>query len=276
MTWPMHFVKPTRLRWLRQPQTKGHSILLLLLMLSVNSLTALAQLLEPAHADPTDPAEIVWMMVARNGTRQQALKYFTALRHYHVDVHGLGRSMSADMHVQVTYIVGAGKRFQIIDEAGSRVLLNHVLRKLLQAEQIDSIEQKAALTPFNYNFLFERETSESGRRLYLFSVEPRTRNRLLYRGKIWIDATDYAVVRVEAQPMQRASFWIKDTAIQHIYGKVGEFWLPQSNISQAKVRSGGTALLSIDYGSYLFEVPHQSAASGAGESDLCEPPLGIQ
>lgn len=206
---------------------------------------------------PNPTSDIVERMVLSNEIRTEHLKYFTSRRHYHVEFHGLGRTMVADMHAQVTYTAGAGKTFQVIDQSGSRILLNHVLLKLLETERDDSRQQKGALTPSNYNFNFEGQTSENGQLLYVFEVEPKVKNKLLYRGKIWIDAKDYAVVRVEAQPADNPSFWIKSTEIHHLYSKNGDFWLPETNRSESKVRLGGTAVLTIDYGVYQFEVPHE-------------------
>jgi len=44
------------------------------------------------------------------------------------------------------------------------------------------------------------------------------------------------------------------TDIQHIYSKTGDFWLPERNRSETKVRIGSTAILIIDYGAYHIEV----------------------
>ena len=206
-------------------------------------------------AGPVAPDEIVRRMVEQNQVRSNELRYFTSRRHYHVDFHGLGRSMSADMHAQVTYNAASGKTFQVIDESGSHILLNHVLMKLLETERDDSRQHEAGLIPLNYIFKFEGSTTENGRQLYAFTVEPKTKHKLLYSGRIWVDAEDYAVVKVEAEPAASPSFWIKSTHIHHVYGKNGEFWLPKENRSESKIRMGGTALLTIDYGSYQFETP---------------------
>lgn len=206
---------------------------------------------------PANPAapEVIQRMVQQNAIRAEHLKYFTSVRRYHVEFHGLGKSLIADMQARVTYNAASGKSFQIINESGSHLLINHVLRKLLETEQDDSRTQKAALTPANYNFQLQSTTAEDGRKLYIFSVEPKVKNKLLYRGRIWIDGDDYAVVRVEAQPAENPSFWIKNTDIHHVYARTGEFWLPQTNRSESKIRLGGSALLTIDYGTYQFEQP---------------------
>lgn len=231
------------------------------LILVANSPSVIAQ---SAPAEPT-PDEVVRLMVQRNELRAQELKYFTSVRHYHVDFHGLGKSMTADMHVQVSYALGSGKTFQVIDQSGSHLLLHHVLLKLLETEQNDSRQQQAVLTPSNYSFVFQCRTTEGGRTSYVFAVEPKVKNKLVYRGRIWIDAADYAVVRVEAQPAENPSFWIKKTQIEHLYVKNGDYWLPETNRSESKVRLGGSAVLTIDYGTYQFEKPHGMAPSSGTE-----------
>ena len=50
-------------------------------------------------------------------------------------------------------------------------------------------------------------------------------NKLLYRGRIWVDAEDFAVVRIEAA---REKPFVLDerTKIEQAYGKVGGFCFP--------------------------------------------------
>ena len=259
----------------QKTETKARRIPSIALMILIaGPICAHAQLAQnPGSADPN---EIVWRMVAENQTRAQQLKYYTSCRHYHLEFRGLGRRMWADMHVQVSYTAGSGKTFRVIDEAGSHLLLNHVLLKLLETEQEDSRQQKAALTPFNYKFTYDSQTNEGGRLLYVFSVVPKVKSKLLYRGRIWIDAGDFAVVRVEAQPAENLSFWIRQTEIHHVYAKDGEFWLPQSNRSESKIRLGGSAVLTIDYGAYQFEKPKTVGPTAATELAAHNLPLDVR
>jgi hypothetical protein len=100
-----------------------------------------------------------------------------------------------------------------------------------------------------------------GRPAYILAVEPLTPNRLLYRGKIWVDAADFAVVKIEAEPAKNPSVWIARTHISHTYARNSGFWLPAENRSESKIRIGGTAVLTIDYGRYRFD---SEAAPQAG------------
>jgi len=53
-------------------------------------------------------------------------------------------------------------------------------------------QRAVALNGDNYRFsLVGQEKTPSGS-AYILSVEPRTQNKLLYRGRIWVDATDFA------------------------------------------------------------------------------------
>jgi len=243
-------------------QSRGRRLRRASVTLLVALLGATTALAEKAENQPDDAAnQIVRRMVERNEIRAQHLQYCFSRRHYHVEYHGFGRSMDASMDVEATYNAASGKTFRVVQQSGSHVLLDHVLKRLLDTERDDSHSHDAALTPQNYRFRLAGNTLEDGRPLYVLEVDPRVKKKLLYRGKIWVDAQDYAVVRVEAQPAENPSFWIKSTEIHQFYAKTGEFWLPEQNQSQTKVRLGGTATLTIDYGNYQFQPPGSQSSS---------------
>jgi hypothetical protein len=202
-------------------------------------------------------ASIVQRLVESNKDRADRLPDCTSKRHYHIQFHGFGRTMVADMDVDVLDHGSASRSFHVTAQSGSHVLLDHVLKKLLESEEEAAQHRNATgLTPQNYKFTLIGNTDEDGRQLFILQVEPKTNQKLLYRGRIWVDAAEYAVVRIEAHPAENPSFWIRSTEIHHVYSKVGDFWLPQRNVSESKIRFGGTATLTIDYGSYAFVSPN--------------------
>ena len=81
-------------------------------------------------------------------------------------------------------------------------------------------------------------------------MEPLAPSKFLYRGKIWVDAADFAVVKMETQPAKNPSFWISRTLIHYTGAKTDGYWMPQAVRSETSVRIGGAAVLTIDYGSY--------------------------
>jgi hypothetical protein len=118
-----------------------------------------------------------------------------------------------------------------------------------EAFQLEN-QEATALNAANYAFKLEgyEETSEGAR--YILSVLPKSKNKFLYRGKIWVDAVDFAVVRIVAEPAKSPSFWIKKSMIEHTYVKVDNFWLPARSRTETEVRLSGLAVLSIEYRDY--------------------------
>ncbi len=218
----------------------------------------------PANARPSDgsaPAphfrlsveEVVDQMVRRNLERAQTLQAYQGTRTYRLEYRGFPGNRIAEMVVDVKYQFPGTKEFIVRSETGSKLVIDRVFKKLLQSEQeaLNAENQsRVALNRHNYAFtMLGYEQTPSGS-LYVLSVEPLVKNKLLYRGKIWVDAEDFAVVRIEGEPAKNPSFWTKDTKIEQVYGRVGEFWLPLSNRSSSSIRLGGRADFSIDYTDY--------------------------
>ncbi len=209
--------------------------------------------------------QIVERMQLHDMRQAEALESYKALRHYKVEYRGFFKRITAEMDVEVNYSASSGKSFRIISESGSRVLCKRVLEQAVDSEK-EAARSKgaAALTPSNYRFLLLGSEDLNGHPDYVLHVEPLTPGKFLYRGKIWVDANDFALAKIEVQPAKNPSFWITRTIIHNVYGQTGGFWLPVQNRSETKVRIGGTAVLTIDYGKY--EVVPRQAQTVACES----------
>jgi hypothetical protein len=197
--------------------------------------------------------QVVEKLVQRNLERAHALAAYQGTRTYRVDYQGFPGSRSAEMTVDVRYRSPATKEFNVRSEKGSRLLIDRVFRALLQSEKEALSEEnqaRVALNNENYRFaMVGIQTMPTGP-CYILAVEPLTRNKLLYHGRIWVDAEDFAVVRIEAVLAKNPSFWTKETKIEQVYAKVGEFWLPLSNRSNSAIRLGGHADFTIQYQEY--------------------------
>ncbi|HEY3973658.1 MAG TPA: hypothetical protein VGM18_11675 [Candidatus Sulfotelmatobacter sp.] len=197
--------------------------------------------------------EIVSGMVERNLERARALSAYEGTRIYRLEYRGFLSSHSAEMVVDVKYRSPGTKEFSIRSEKGSKVIIDRVFSRMLQTEQ-DALSQenqnRIALNPNNYRFTLAGSESTPTGPAYVLIVEPLNDNKLLYRGRIWVDAEDFAVVRVEGSPAKNPSFWTKETKIEQIYAKVGNFWLPAANQSSSDIRLGGHANFTIEYRDY--------------------------
>ncbi|MGB6743068.1 MAG: hypothetical protein WBE38_05360, partial [Terracidiphilus sp.] len=138
-----------------------------------------------------------------------------------------------------------------------------VLKRAVDSEEEASQNKEAtALTAANYKFQLVGTESLNGRPAYILSVTPFKASKFLYRGKIWVDAEDFAVAGIDAAPAKNPSFWISRTLIRYTSAKTGDFWLPRQSRSESKILIGGTAVLTIDYGSYQIVPDTQHRGAG--------------
>jgi hypothetical protein len=103
-----------------------------------------------------------------------------------------------------------------------------------------------------------------GRSAYAIDVSPKRKEKCLFRGRIWVDAEDYALVQADGNPAKNPSFWTKSVHFTHTYQKSGTFWFPSTTNSLTEARIFGATALKIEYFGYK---PGASALAGNG-SDL--------
>ena len=94
------------------------------------------------------------------------------------------------------------------------------------------------------------EESINERPAYVIEIAPRTQNKYLIKGRIWVDAEDYAITRIEGMPAKNPSFWTKSVHFVHTYRKSGPFWFPATDRSETDARIIGTTELTIEYFDY--------------------------
>src|ERR1700751_5042652 len=209
---------------------------------------------------PLTADEVIQRVGEMNDARAKALEGYSSLRTYHLECHCLSHK-KADMVVRIDYQAPNKKEFTIVSESGSGTVRDRVFKKLLEAEQ-ESMraenQPRSAITPENYTFqLSDHEKTETTGTddFYVLDVQPRSKNKFLFRGRIWVNAKDFAITRVEGEPAVNPSWWTVRTDFKRQYQKIGDFWLPESNESETKVRVFGTAVLSIEYRDYRITQP---------------------
>jgi len=218
-----------------------------LLMIGVPAVAQQVNVSAPLTAD-----EVMGRVVKMNEVRAKALESYSSVRSYHLECHCISHKR-ADMVVQTDYQAPNKKEFTIVSQSGSGTVRDRVFKKLLEAEQ-ESMQaenqQRSAITPENYTFQLSDYGKTETDEFYVLDVQPRSKNKFLFRGRIWVDAKDFAITRAEGEPALNPSWWTVRTDFKRSYQKIGDFWLPESNESETKVRVFGTALLSIKYRDY--------------------------
>ena len=216
-------------------------------------------------SNPPSEQEIITRMLAMNDARSAALQAYQGTRTYEVSYKGFPKTLTAKAVVKIDFNAPDKKQFTIVSEEGSKLLVNRVIKKALEGEAeaaTPEFRQRSALSEANYSFRFIGKDAENGRPCYLLQVSPKREDKYLYDGRVCVDTSDFAVVRVDAKPAKNPSFWISKAHIDSHNGKVGQFWFPALLRSTSHVRLGGDAELNIDYGNY--QVSANAVRSSAG------------
>ena len=99
------------------------------------------------------------------------------------------------MVVRTDYQAPDKKEFTIVSEGGSGTVRDRVFKKLLEAEQEsmrDENQQRSAITPENYTFQLAEYEKSATDEFYVLDAQPRSKNKFLFRGHIWVNAKDFA------------------------------------------------------------------------------------
>ncbi|MBI3896347.1 MAG: hypothetical protein HY313_10510 [Acidobacteria bacterium] len=198
------------------------------------------------------PEQIITRMEQRYEHQLQALTSYQGRRRYSVTGGVLGDP--AYLLVEEQYGSQEGKQFRVLERGGSAQVEKRVFSRLLKAEQEtsrDPAREAVELCRRNYNFTFVQYDPAKGS--YIFQVEPRTSNPYLLRGTIWVDAQDFAVRRIEGEPVVRQSSFVRQTHFIHEFAKFGEFWLPVRHRSETDLVLLGRAILEINYFDYQWQ-----------------------
>ncbi len=213
---------------------------------------------------PLSAEEVMGRVVATNELRAKELENYSSIRRYHLECHCLSHK-KADMVVRADYQAPNKKEFTILSESGSGTVRDKVFKQLLEAEQEslrEENQQHSAVSLENYTFQISDYQKTDTDEFYVLAAQPRNKNKFLFRGRIWVEAKDFAITRVEGQPAVNPSWWTLKTDFKRRYEKVGDFWLPVSNESETKVRIFGTAVLTISYSDYqITRTPQLRIAS---------------
>lgn len=190
-------------------------------------------------------------LIEANQRREAQLHKYSVPRTYQVK--SASGKVRAESNVVLQYRAPQTKEFRVVAEKGSGIVRSRVFKPLMESEQQTAAgrnKHDSSITPQNYTFKLLGEEDVDGYHCFAVEAIPKRNDTYLFKGKLWIHATDFAIVRITGQPAKSPSFWIKRVDFVRRYQKVGNFWLPLKDESTSQVRIFGTQILTIDYGRY--------------------------
>jgi hypothetical protein len=158
------------------------------------------------------------------------------------------------------------KTFVTESEKGSTLVRDLVLKRLIESESETSTgrsHRDSSIGPANYEFNLLGEQDVGLYHCVVAEAHPRRPDKYLFEGKIWIDAEDYAIVRIAGHPARSLSFWITRADFVRQYQKLGEFWLPARDKTFVHMRLYGNKVLTIDHRDYTIK-----RSTGGSPQDL--------
>jgi hypothetical protein len=259
----------------------GHAerLLLFSLALASASSSSLAQSFKvPDASDRETPAhvegapvgltgdEIILKMIERNHERSEQLRSYSAVRTY--EIKNTEGKLAAQAVVHVDYQAPDKKTFSKSSEKGSRLVRHLVFDRLMQSEGETSSgteHHNSAITTANYAFSQAGQEDIGPYHCIVLQVSPKRRDKYLFEGKIWIDAGDFAVVKIAGHPAKKPSFWINRADFVRQYQKIGNFWLPFRDETFVDVAIYGQRIFTVDHQQYVINAPDRAAAN-SGDS----------
>jgi hypothetical protein len=204
------------------------------------------------------PGDILARMEQRFEAQIRLLASYQARRTYSVE-HSLLEE-PGKLVVEEQYSAPGQRTFRVVERSGSSVVQEKVFSRLLAVEQATTpevVRRDLDVNRRNYRFTYERYDPVAG--AYIFAAEPRGSNPYLLRGRVWISAQDFGVQRIEGEPIQRHSVFVRQTHFVHEFARFGEFWFPVRHQSETELFVFGRAVLRISYSNYHWQEKQEQA-----------------
>ena len=206
-----------------------------------------------------DNAAVVRQVDAAVRARFEGIGGYTVTEHYAVYRNHNESHPAAEMTVKTTYQKDRGKSYDIVSETGEGILLKFGLHPLLDNEKRinDPANREASwFTSANYEMKLKSPDPEQldGRQCYALAIKPRRKAPNLIIGTLWVDASDFTVVRLDGTASKSPSIWSGPPHMMRDYARMDGF----SEATHARAVSDsalfGETVVTIDYQNYKFQL----------------------
>jgi hypothetical protein len=214
---------------------------------------------------PPDIGSIIRGVDASVKTRLDRLAGYTVTEHYAVFRGKDETHPAAEMLVKTTYTRQAGKSYEIVSQSGSSLWRNEVLHTLLDNEKRMSQPgnvQTALIDSANYEMKLDTSPRQrlNDRDCLVLDITPRHNSEYLFKGTLWVDAQDFAIVQLKGTASKSAFFLASAAQVSRQYDEMDA--LPMATHAQAVSGSAmlGQTTVKIDYSNYQLElIPDKQA-----------------
>jgi hypothetical protein len=196
------------------------------------------------------PADLIRCIDEAESSREARLAGYTVAEYYTIRNSHFTRP--AEARVEAKYRRGEGTTFRVQSQSGPS-LLNRALDRLLQEESQMSrgrAREQAIITSANYEMKPIGRELVNGTMCAVLELTPRRKSPYLLKGRLWVNAADVKVVKVEGRPPTSASFFAGRPQIVRQYKQIDGFALAELSHAVSRSFLFGQSTVDIEYRDY--------------------------
>ncbi len=219
----------------------------------------------PTVAPPPVLGGVVHGVDASVKNRLDRLAGYTVTEHYAVFRGKDETHPAAEMLVKTTYTRENGKSYEIVSQSGSSLWRNEVLHTLLDNEKRMSEPanvETALIDSKNYEMKLDPNPRQrlDDRDCLVLDITPRRNSEYLFKGRLWVNAQDYAIVQLQGTASKSAFFLASAAEVSRQYDEMDQ--LPMATHAQAVSGSAllGQTTVKIDYTNYQIQLIPENQA----------------
>ena len=204
-------------------------------------------------------ANLIRSIDEAESSREARLAGYTVAEYYTIRNSHFNRPTEAS--VEAKYVRGEGITFRVQSQSGPS-LLNRALDRLLQEEKQLSrgkAREQAVITSANYEMKPIGRDLVNGIPCAVLELIPRRKSPYLLRGRLWVNAADVKVVKIEGKPPTSPSFFVGRPQIFRQYKEIDGFSLAETSHAVSHTFFFGESTVDIEYRDYRLLTTPRSA-----------------
>jgi hypothetical protein len=224
------------------------------------AMAALAMVLAciSAPAQQPDEATVVRGVDAAVRARFEGIAGFTVTEHYAVFRGSDQTHPAAQITVKTSYRKELGKTYKILSQSGSGIIIRFGLNPLLDNEKRinDPGDREASwFTSANYEMKLKSSRPEriDGHNCLSLSITPKRKAPNLIIGTLWVDTSNYAILRIDGIASKRATIWSGPAHMVRDYAEFRGFSEATHAWAESDSTLFGRTVVTIDYSNYQIQ-----------------------
>ena len=175
-------------------------------------------------------------------------------------------AQKAEFELKQRYAAPGILEFTPVRSSGDSFVRSNVIVRLLQSEveHVQKREQwKTAIDAENYKFSYKGDEQLNGTAVHVYDVKPRHKRVGLFKGRVYVDASDGCLLRAQGRIVKSPSFFIKRIDFVQEYATIEGFTFPVHLHSEAQTRIAGKAVVDIVLKDYRPEISQVNEDRGS-------------